>query len=186
MTQITVPERDQADPYSYALRNHATGIMAAGAEFAKAAYQFSRLSLREFEGARSRIAEINGCLICQQFRAARDVQAMFTATGQRPEHLVSDNGFEPDEAFYAAVSEWRESPLFSARERLAIEYGERFAEQPKMLADDEDFWARAHELYSDEEIVDLSHCVAAWIGLGRIAHVLGFDSVCSPAMQAAG
>ena len=185
MIRISLPENEGADPYGYASRTHAQEIMAAAAQFSKAVYQHSQLPLREFDGARARIAQINGCLICQQFRAARDVQAMFAATGQRPDHLVSDNGPAPDETFYAAVPEWRTSPVFSPRERLAIEYAERFAEEPKVLADDEEFWSRAHELYSDGELVDLSHCVAAWMGLGRVAHVLGFDSVCLPFAEAA-
>ena len=105
---------------------------------------------------------------------------MFAATGMRPDHLISDNGPAPDEAFYEAVEKWRTSPLFSPRERTAIEFAERFAEEPKVIAADEDFWDRAHALFSDAEIVDLAHSVAAWVGLGRVAHVLGFDSVCLP------
>jgi alkylhydroperoxidase family enzyme len=105
---------------------------------------------------------------------------MFAANGVRPDHLVSDNGPAPDEAFYAAVSDWRTSELFSVRERLAIEFAERFAEEPKAIAADEDFWERAHAHFNDGELVDLAHSVAAWLGLGRVAHVLGFDSVCLP------
>ena len=185
MIRIAMPDTDAADPYSFASRTHATEIMAAAAAFSKAVYQHTQLPLREFEGARYRIAQINGCMICQQFRSARDVQSMFAATGTRPAHLVSDNGPAPDEAFYAAVENWRTSDLLAPREKLAIEYAERFAEEPKVLADDEAFWERAHALYSDGELVDLSHCVAAWMGLGRVAHVLGFDSVCLPFSEAA-
>ncbi len=180
MIRISLPPEHAADPHGYASRNHAREIMATAGAFAKAVYQHSILSLREFEGARTRIAQINGCIICQQFRAARDAPSMFAATGVRPDHLVSDNGPAPDEAFYEAVEQWKTSPLFSPRERLAIEFAERFAEEPKVIAQDEDFWSRAHALFSDEEIVDLSHSVAAWMGLGRVAHVLGFDTVCLP------
>ena len=67
----------------------------------------------------------------------------------------------------------------------AIEFAERFAQEPKSIAQDEDFWERAHALFSDEEIVDLAHSVAAWVGLGRVAHVLGFDSVCLPFAEVA-
>ena len=185
MIRIDLPEQDAADPYGYASRNHAREIMAAAGGFSKAVYQHSLLSLREFEGARSHTAQINGCVICQQFRAARDAQSMFAASGQRPAHTVVDNGPAPDEDFYAAVENWRTSPLFSPRERTAIEFAERFAEEPKVIAEDEDFWARAHALFSDEEIVDLAHSVAAWVGLGRVAHVLGFDSVCLPFAEVA-
>jgi len=183
MIRIDVPDEQAHDPYSYASANHAREIMARAGDFSKAVYQHSRLSLREFEGARSRTAQINGCIICQQFRAARDAPAMFAANGVRPDHLVSDNGDAPDEAFYAAVSEWRTSPLFSTRERLAIEFAERFADEPKVLSADEDFWSRAKAVFDDGEIVDLAHSVAAWVGLGRVAHVLGFDSVCLPFAQ---
>ncbi|WP_198045761.1 carboxymuconolactone decarboxylase family protein [Novosphingobium aquimarinum] len=183
MIRIDIPDEHGHDPYSYASANHAREIMAAASDFSKAVYTRSQLSLREFEGARSRTAQINGCIICQQFRAARDAPAMFSATGTRPDHLVSDNGPAPDEAFYEAVSDWRTSPVFSTRERLAIEFAERFAEEPKVLAADEDFWTRTKAEFSDGEIVDLAHSVASWVGLGRVAHVLGFDSVCLPFAQ---
>lgn len=185
MIRIDIPAEDAANPYGYAARAHGRQIMAAADVFSKAVYQHSILSLREFEGARSRIAQINGCIVCQQFRAAKDAPSMFAATGVRPDHLVSDNGPAPDEAFYAVVEQWRTSPLFSPRERTAIEFAERFAEEPKVIADDEDFWERAHALFSDAEIVDLAHSVAAWTGLGRVVHVLGFDSVCLPFTAAA-
>ncbi|MDD3797960.1 MAG: carboxymuconolactone decarboxylase family protein [Novosphingobium sp.] len=185
MLRITLPDGEGSDPYSFAARTYATEIMAAADKFSKAVYQHSMLTLREFEGARLRIAQINGCIVCQGFRAARDARSMFAATGLRPAHMVSDNGPAPDEEFYDAVEDWRNAGVFSPRERLAIEYAERFAEEPKVLAEDEGFWERAHALFSDAELVDLSHCVAAWMGLGRIAHVLGFDSVCLPFAEAA-
>ena len=185
MIRIDIPQSDAANPHGYAARALGGRIMAAADQFSKAVYAHSILSLREFEGARSRIAQINGCIVCQQFRAARDAPAMFAASGVRPAHLVSDNGPAPDEAFYADVENWRTSPQFSPRERTALEFAERFAEEPKAIADDEAFWDRAHALFSDAEIVDLAHGVAAWIGLGRVAHVLGFDSVCLPFVDAA-
>jgi len=178
MLRIDIPEAEAHDPYGYAGRNQGGEIMAAAGAFSKAVYVHSKLSMREFEGARARTAEINGCMICQQFRAARDAASMFAANGVRPATLISDNGPAPDDAFYASVSEWRASPLYSPRERIAIEFAERFAEEPKALAADEDFWSRAHRLFADQELIDLAHCVAAWVGLGRVAHVLGFDSAC--------
>jgi hypothetical protein len=33
--------------------------------------------------------------------------------------------------------------------------------------------------FSDEEIVDLSYCIAGWMGLGRVGHALGTDRVCA-------
>ena len=62
----------------------------------------------------------------------------------------------PDEAFYAAVHEWRTSTVLSEREKLAIEYAEKVGLDPKALATDEDFWARYKAALSDDEIVDLA------------------------------
>lgn len=176
--RIDVPAARTHDPYGYATEMLAPEIMQAGGAFSRAVYRHSRLSLREFEGARARTAEINGCVICQGFRAARDLGGMFAGTGTRG--TVVDNGPAPDEAFYAAVSEWRTSPVFSDRERLAIEFAERFGIEPKAIASDEAFWTKARAAFSDAEIADLANCVAAWVGLGRVAHVLGFDEVCLP------
>jgi alkylhydroperoxidase family enzyme len=92
---------------------------------------------------------------------------------------VADRGPAPDEAFYRSVSEWRTSPLYSLRERVAIEYAERMGTDPKGLAADDQFWARAKGAFSDAEIVDLSYCIGTWIANGRVAHVLGWDTVCS-------
>jgi len=178
MARIAVPGTQAHDPYGFASQTHATTIMAAAGEFSRAVYRDSRLSLREFEGARMRTAQINGCQICRDFRAARDAAAIFKVSGETPARTVIDNGPAPDETFYDHVARWRSSTVFSDRERLAIEFAERFAEQPKVLSQDEAFWARMHAGFADAEIVDLAHCVAAWIGLGRVAHVLGFDTVC--------
>ena len=178
MPRIAVPDELAHNPYGFASQTHAIPIMAAAAGFSHAVYRDSGLSLREFEGARMRTAQINGCMICRDFRAARDAGAMFTVPGEPAQRSVINNGPAPEEDFYEAVARWRASPLFSERERLAIEFAERFAEQPQVLSQDEPFWARMHGVYADGEIVDLAHCVAAWIGLGRVAHVLGFDTVC--------
>lgn len=183
MIRIAIPAGEGAGPHGYAQRVHAPAIMAAASGFSAAVYRDSVLSLREFEAARLRIADINGCLMCQQFRTARDAADMLAGTGARPAHHVADNGPAPDEAFVAAIPQWRTSDLFSEREKLAIEFAERFASEPKVLAADEDFWTRMHTRFSDTEIVDLAHCTASWMGLGRVAHVLGFDSVCAPWMN---
>lgn len=179
---IDVPNDQRHDPYSFAARSMAPEIMQAGAAFAQAVYFKSRLSLREFEGARARIAEINGCLICQGFRAARDLSGLYPDA--KAQATVADHGPAPDDEFYQSVSQWRTSPLYSKRERLAIEFAERFAEKPKVLAADEVFWSRFRGQFSDAELVDLAHGAAAWLGMGRVAHVLGFDEVCTPTSQA--
>jgi alkylhydroperoxidase family enzyme len=178
MLRIDVPEAHQSDPYSYMAAHYAPAMIAAGGAFARGTYTQSILSLREFEAARVRTAQINGCLVCLNFRAARDVPSMLKSMGADGSRSVIDAGDPPDEAFYEAIGDWRTSPLFSERERIAIEFAERFGTEPKSLAADEGFWTRARAAFTNEEIVDLAHCTASWVGLGRVAHVLGLDTVC--------
>jgi alkylhydroperoxidase family enzyme len=141
-------------------------IGPAAARFSAAVYTHSTLSLREFEAARLRIAQINHCLFCLDWRTERD-------------------GERVDEAFYDEVEHWREhlagdattSPL-SPRELLAAEYAERFAVDHLSLDDDEAFWVRMKAAYRDAEIVELSMSIGSWIAFGRVNHVLGIDAEC--------
>jgi len=91
---------------------------------------------------------------------------------------VVDNAPVPEEAFYRAIGQWRDSPLFSARERIALEFAERIATGPQGLAADDAFWIRARALFNDTESVDLTLSVASWMAMGRATHVLGLDRGC--------
>jgi alkylhydroperoxidase family enzyme len=81
-----------------------------------------------------------------------------------------------DEELYAHVAEYRDHPGYSEPERLAIEYAERFVTDH--LSIDEVFFDRLRAAFCDEEILDLSICVAAFLGLGRLLRVLGVDPAC--------
>ena len=50
--------------------------------------------------------------------------------------------------------------------------------EPRELAKDEAFWEELKEHFSDQEITDLTYCIAGWMGMGRVAHVLGLDQDC--------
>jgi alkylhydroperoxidase family enzyme len=152
----------------------APDIAAAALAYSAVTYEKSILPLRVFEAARARTAEINGCQMCQNFRAASDLPHLYGDDLK----TVASNGPAPDGDFYAAVSQWRTSPLFDERERIAIEYAEGFGLDPHQIAVDEEFWARAKVAFSDAELVDLSFCIACWVGQGRILHILGLDGVC--------
>ena len=178
--RIAIPEEHQAFPTAYVRKSYAPDIVLAGMRFSDATYANSKLSLREFEGARIRTAHINGCVLCLNWRSARDLPAYRKAIGKALDHSIAERGDAvPDEAFYAAVLDWRTSPVFSDRERLVIEYAELLGLDPHRAASDEDFWMRAKAAFSDEEIVDMSYCIACWMGLGRVTHALGLDSICS-------
>jgi alkylhydroperoxidase family enzyme len=175
--RIALPEVHQQEPLRYLAESYAPEIVQSGFAFSDTTYRMSKLPMRVFEGARYRTALINGCQLCRSFRVNRD-----RAGTEGPS--VTNNGPAPDEAFYAAVHDYRTSPLLSVREKLAIEYAEGVGLDPQALAANEEFWARFKAHFSDAEIVDLGFCVAVWIGLGRVAHVMGLDAVCAiPALR---
>ena len=145
------------NPIFYVWGEMVPGIGVAASTFAQSVYEHSTLGLREFEAARLRIAQINGCLFCQDWRTERD-------------------GEKVEATFDTAVEEWRTTGAFDDRTRLAAEYAERFATDHHNL--DADFWTRMNAEYSQQEIVELSMCLGSWIAFGRLNHVLGLDSAC--------
>jgi alkylhydroperoxidase family enzyme len=177
--RIEIPAEFTGNPVAYTKDHYATDIVAAGMNFSAITYEKTQLSLREFEGARLRTAQINGCMICQQRRSARDLATYFNTFGGSLSSSVAGHGEVPGEDYYAAVQNWRESDLFSDRERLAIEYAERLGCTPIELPYEEGFWERMKVAFTDDEIVDLSYCIAAWMGLGRVTHALGLDTFCA-------
>jgi AhpD family alkylhydroperoxidase len=132
--------------------------MGAGA-LSHAIYEQSILPVRERELARMRIAQINGCAICQQWRSTPGAEGAVT------------------EEEYAQVGAWRTAPSYSARERLAVEYAERFALDHDTI--DDAFFGRMRDAgFTDAEILDLTVCIGGWLALGRTLHVLGIDESC--------
>ena len=149
---------DGKHPIMYVWGEMVPGIGPAAATFAQAVYDHSTLGLREFEAARLRIAQINGCLFCQDWRTERD--------GQKVE-----DGFDQ------AVVEWDTTDALDDRARLAAEYAERFALDHHGI--DDDLWRRLAEHYTHAELVELSMCLGSWIAFGRLNHVFGLDSACT-------
>jgi AhpD family alkylhydroperoxidase len=116
------------------------------------AYQASKLPPEEREVARMRIAQLNACGACATFRARSVVEAGVT------------------EDAYAHLDEWRTFSGYTQRQRLAIEYAERFAVEHRGIDDDLFDRLRAH--FADYEILDLTLCLAVYLGLGRTLEVL--------------
>ncbi|WP_328529095.1 carboxymuconolactone decarboxylase family protein [Nocardioides sp. NBC_00368] len=152
---IDVPEGQ--DPIAYVWGQMVPGIGPAAAGLSLAVYEHTTLGLREFEAARLRIAQINGCVFCLDWRTERD--------GQKVE-----------ESFAEAVEEWRTTDAFDDRTRLAAEYAERYASDHHGI--DQAFWDRMSAHYTDAEIVELSMCLGSWLAFGRLNHVLGLDTAC--------
>src|SRR6202020_1535099 len=101
--------------------------------------------------------QINGCELCRSWRSFRDNPALLAGYGMSGEDSNLQDAEVPDEAFYSAVENWREAPEFSDRERVAIEFTDRYVSDPRRLDDDE-FWDEVHIHFSDDELVDLMFC----------------------------
>jgi AhpD family alkylhydroperoxidase len=125
----------------------------------RGAYQQSILPAEERELARMRIAQINDCVACSDFRASSVIEA----------------GIEPE--LYENVAAYTTYPGYTPRQRLAIEYAERFANEHASI--DNAFFGRLRGQFSDEEILDLTLCIAVFLGLGRSLTVLGIDQSCA-------
>ncbi|RNM12540.1 carboxymuconolactone decarboxylase family protein [Nocardioides pocheonensis] len=155
---IDVP--DGKDPITYVWGELVPHIGPAAARFSGAVYEHTTLGLREFEAARLRIAQSNGCVFCQDWRTERD-------------------GVRVEDGFEDAVRDWRTSDL-TERERLAAEYAERYAEDHHGLEPgvDPEFWERFFAAYSQREVVELTMCLGSWLAFGRLNRVLGLDVAC--------
>lgn len=130
------------------------------ATFSGKVYANSTLPPAEREMARMRIAEINGCVVCQETRSVA---------------LADDEGAEER---YARVSEWASAPdgFFTEREKLAIESAERFALDPVSM--DQGYFERLRAAFSDEEVMDLLVCISAFLATGRLTAVLDVSTSC--------
>jgi len=184
--RVSLPASHADAPPTWAGQLLSPEIGAAAAQFSQVTYTHSKLSLREFEAARVMTAEINGCVICRNWRSAVDLPLHLKSLGVEDPSALLSQGPAPDDAFYTGIREWRSSDRYSARERIAIELAERMGIEPQSVSRDDDFWQRAKAVFSDAELVDLGYCIACWMGLGRFTHVFGMDSVCAlPSVRAA-
>jgi alkylhydroperoxidase family enzyme len=75
------------------------------------------------------------------------------------------------EDVYEHLHEYRTYPGYTERQRLAIEYAERFAVDHQAI--DDELFARLRARFADDEILDLTLCLAVYLGLGRTLEVLG-------------
>jgi AhpD family alkylhydroperoxidase len=151
MARLDIPEGEGGDAVQvWSLRPE---MGAAVNRLVDAAYNKSILPVRVREAARMRIAQLNDCTVCLAFRA----------------DTVKAQGVT--EEFYGHIGHHDDGAAFSAQERLAMEYAERFAVDH--LGIDDAFVERLRQSFSDAEILDLTICLSAFLGLGRTLRVLG-------------
>lgn len=135
-------------------------IGMAMAAFTNAVYTKNRLPMRVRELARMVIALDNECVVCQNTRDSAGI-----AEGV-------------DDDLYDHASEWRTWPGYSARERVAAEFAERFAADHTALREDEEFWERCNRQFDPETLTDLALSCAMWLGMGRMLRTLDIGQSC--------
>jgi AhpD family alkylhydroperoxidase len=151
MARLDIPEGDGGDAVRlWSLRPE---MGSAVNRLVDAAYNKSILPVRVREAARMRVAQLNDCSVCLAFRADK----------------VKAQGVT--EEFYCHVGVHDDGDSFNQQERLAMEYAERFAMDH--LSIDDAFINRMRESFTDAEILDLTICLSAFLGLGRTLRVLG-------------
>ncbi|MGO4257232.1 carboxymuconolactone decarboxylase family protein [Marmoricola sp. RAF53] len=145
------------DPIMYVWGEMVPKIGMTAVKFSGAVYEHSTLALEEFEAARLTIADVNGCVFCQDWRTERD-------------GVTVPAGYDDE------VRGWQTSTVLTERSRLAAEYALRFATDHHNL--DDEFWQRMLAAYTQEEVVELSMCLGSWMAFGRLNRVLGLDTAC--------
>jgi alkylhydroperoxidase family enzyme len=151
MARLDIPEGEGGDAVQiWSLRPE---MGAAVNRLVDAAYNKSILPVRVREAARMRIAQLNDCTVCLAFRA----------------DTVKAQGLTED--FYCHVGVHDDGASFSDQERLAMTYAEKFALDH--LSIDDEFMDLLRQSFTDPEILDLTICLSAFIGLGRTLRVLG-------------
>ncbi len=157
MPRVTIPDSaEHITDRVYALRPE----YAAPALAMKRAVKFdSILGPRTREAVRYRIAQINGCLLCQGYRA----------------NDAREDGFS-DEDYASIADPLARQQRFYRRDLLAVDYAERFITNHHSL--DDEYFEKLHKFFTDPEIVDLTFFIGRFLAFGRLTHVLGLDDSC--------
>ncbi len=152
MARIPLPDGDGPEALrALALRPK----LAAAVGAIEVAVGQSSLDRRMHELVRMRIALINQCTVCMDWR--------------NPTWLE-------DEQLLLSVEDYATAPGFTDVERLAIEYAERFATDSANI--DDDLLARLSAHLDPGEIVELTLVIGKYVAMGRFMQVLGLDQAC--------
>ena len=156
MARITIPEGDGGELYQvWSLSPELGGAVG---NLSAAVYGDRLVSPRVREVARMRIAQINGCNFCLQWRF--------------PEMAYLGVADE----LYAHVEDPANGE-YSEQERLAIEYADKFALDHRSL--DDAFFVRLRAAFTDAEIVELTAMIGNWLAFGRFQAVLDVAEACA-------
>jgi AhpD family alkylhydroperoxidase len=156
MARIALPETDNLEVVNaLSLIRPELAAAVGGLDSAVAA---SPLDPRVHELVRMRVAQINNCTVCLAWRTPAA-----QAAGVTDEQL-------------AAVAQYATFAEFSPKEKVAIEYAERFSTDSANI--DDAFLARLGEHFSPADIIELTLVIGKYVAFGRFMQVLGLDQGC--------
>jgi alkylhydroperoxidase family enzyme len=164
--RIDVPEGEH--PTLWATRKLGSPRLIAARDdlFDAVYFPNSPLTPRERELIRMRFVYEASCNLCGETRAARDMPGF--ADEEIPEDL------------YEHILEYRTYPAFTERERLLLQFSERYWSDYRELCFDDEFWATFSANFSDVELADLCLLVGHWDSSTKMFHLLlGFDDACA-------
>lgn len=110
----------------------------------------STLGIRLIELVYQRVSQINGCGFCLRLHGKK-----LLAAGETEQRMMN-------------LADWRESELFSPRERAALAWAESLTNVAATHAKDEDFLP-LKEHFSDLEITELTFAIVSMNALNRLA-----------------
>jgi alkylhydroperoxidase family enzyme len=123
----------------------------------------SPLDRRLHELVRMRIAVINECVVCLNWR---------------------NKDWGASEVQLAAVADYADSDLFTPTEKAALEFAERFATDSARI--DDDLIERLVGLLGPAGLTDLTLVAGKYLAMGRFMQVLGLDQACNITFDASG
>ena len=160
MARIALPDGDGPEALrALALRPY----LAKAVNAMEVAVAKSGLDHRLHELVRMRIAHINQCTVCMDWR---------------------NSTWLDDEQLLANVADWASAPGYTDTERVALEYAERFSTDSANI--DDDLLERLGRHLDAGEIVELTLVIGKYVSMGRFMQVLGLDQTCNLQFDEAG
>ena len=118
----------------------------------------STLDWRLHELVRMRIALVNQCTVCMDWRTPQAIEAGVT------------------DELLAGVADAAGSDAYTDAEKVAIEYAHRFATDSANI--DDGLVDRLRQHFDSGEIVELTLVIGKYLAFGRFMQVLGLDQTC--------
>lgn len=159
--RVTIPEGEHL-PAMYMMRLGTPQLVAIRKRYLEVVYDApdTTLTPREREAVRILFAVRSGCPVCSGMRLGAAKQGF------------SDEEI-PEELYQASMSLDLAWPGFTDRERLLLEFADRFERDADGINDDDAFWERINTSLTEPELADALNMFGIWIGTGRTLKVLG-------------